>query len=133
MLYAVTGGWCETCSLTSCVVPASSSHFPRKSSPRKGLRGFFSLPRFSLRLAYCCLRVVRNHFRTSSARLAGSFSDAGATKTDGCSVQYAENSTREVPLRMNGGAVIDERSPEKEVMDYKRSIGVFHPNNGQQD
>jgi len=98
-------------------VPASSSHLARKSSPRKGLRGFFSLPRFSLLLAYCCLRVVRNHLRTSSARLAGSGSAAGATKTDGCAVQYAENSTREVPLRMKGGAVRDDRSPEKEVMD----------------
>ena len=33
-----------TCSLTRLVVPALSSHFPKNNSPRKGLRGFFSLP-----------------------------------------------------------------------------------------
>lgn len=40
-----------TCSETSCVVPASSSHFPKNSSPRKGFRGFFSDPNLSLLLA----------------------------------------------------------------------------------
>ena len=38
---------------------------------------------------------------------------------DGCSVQYAENSVREVVPRMNGGAVKDERSPLKDAIDYK--------------
>jgi len=47
--YAVAGGWWLTCSETKCVVPDSSSHFPRKSSPRNGFNGFFSLPNFSLR------------------------------------------------------------------------------------
>ena len=40
-----------TCSDTKCVVPASSSHRPRYSSPRNGLSGFFSVPSFSLLLA----------------------------------------------------------------------------------
>lgn len=76
-----------TCSETNCVVPAASSHLPRKSSPRNGFNGFFSLPSFSFLLLYCCLRVLRNHLSTSRARLAGSGSDAGATNSDGCSVQ----------------------------------------------
>ena len=38
---------------------------------------------------------------------------------DGCSVQYAENSVRDVVPRMNGGAVKDERSPLKDAIDYK--------------
>ena len=38
---------------------------------------------------------------------------------DGCSVQYAENSVREVVPRINGGAVKDERSPLKDAIDYK--------------
>ena len=76
-----------TCSEMSLVVPASSSHSPKKSSPKNGFRGFFSEPSTSLRLQYCCLRVLKNHFRTSRARLAGSFSRAGATKRDGCSAQ----------------------------------------------
>ena len=38
---------------------------------------------------------------------------------DGCSVQYAENSVREVVPRMKGGAVKDERSPLKDAIDYK--------------
>lgn len=76
-----------TCSLTSSVVPASSSHLPRNNSPRNGFRGFFSLPYFSLRVAYCCLRVVKNHFMTSMARFCGSASFAGAAKMAGCSHQ----------------------------------------------
>jgi hypothetical protein len=106
-----------TCSLISCVSPAASSHLPRNSSPRKGFRGFFSLPSFSLRLAYCCLSVLRNHFNTSNMRFAGSFSAAGATNTEGCSVQYEENSTRDVVERMKAGAVMDDRSPLKEAID----------------
>ena len=107
-----------TCSLTSLVSPASSCHFPRYSSPRNGLNGFFSVPYLSLRLAYCCFKVVRNHLSTSNERLAGSGSEAGATKIEGCSVQYAENSVRDVVPRMKGGAVMDERSPLKEAIDY---------------
>lgn len=44
-----------TCSLIRVVSPASGSfsHLPRKSSPRKGFKGFFSLPSFSLREQYC--------------------------------------------------------------------------------
>ena len=76
-----------TCSLTSWVVPAASSHLPRNSSPRKGFKGFFSLPSFSLRLAYCCFRVLKNHLSTNTARFAGSFSAAGAMKMEGCSAQ----------------------------------------------
>lgn len=102
--YAVTGGWWLskrvrtqsthreanpylTCSDTSWVVPASSSHRPRKSSPRKGFRGFFSDPNLSLLLLYCCFKVLKNHFKTNNARFAGSGSEAGATKIEGCSVQ----------------------------------------------
>jgi hypothetical protein len=36
----------------------------------------------------------------------------------GCSVQYEEYSVSEVPLRMKGGAVSVEISPEKEVICY---------------
>lgn len=111
-----------TCSLTSCVVPAWSSHLPMKSSPRKGLRGFFSLPSFSLLLAYCCFSVLKNHLSTSAARLAGSFSAAGATNSEGCSVQYEENSVRDVVERMKAGAVIDERSPLKDAIDCLDSV-----------
>ena len=38
---------------------------------------------------------------------------------DGCSVQYAENSVRDVVPRMNGGAVKDERSPLKDAIDWR--------------
>ena len=61
--------------------------------------------------------MLRNHFNTSRALFAGSGSAAGATKMDGCSVQYAENSVRDVVPRMKGGAVIDERSPLKDAID----------------
>ena len=76
-----------TCSETKCVVPASSSHRPRYSSPKNGFSGFFSDPSFSLRLAYEDFKVLRNHFRTRRARFCGSGSDAGATKIEGCSTQ----------------------------------------------
>ena len=36
---------------------------------------------------------------------------------DGCSVQYAENSVSDVVPRINGGAVIEERSPLNDAMD----------------
>lgn len=62
--------------------------------------------------------MLRNHFRTSNDRLAGSGSRAGATKREGCSFQYAENSVSEVVPRMKGGAVMEERSPLKEAIDY---------------
>lgn len=105
---------------------------PRKSSPRNGFSGFFSLPYCSLRLAYCCFRVLRNHLRTSRALLAGSVSLAGAAKRSGCSHQYEENSVREVPERMNGGAVRDERSPLNEAMDCgpSRLAVVASPDQG---
>lgn len=63
--------------------------------------------------------MLRNHFNTSKERFAGSGSDVGATKTDGCSVQYAENSVREVVPKIKGGAVMEERSPLKEAMDWE--------------
>lgn len=109
-----------TCSLIRVVSPTSlsSSHFPKKSSPKKGLRGFFSLPSFSLRLQYCWWSVVRNHFKTKSALFAGSGSLAGAMKIAGCSAQYAEYSTSDVEERMKGGAVREDRSPLKDAMDY---------------
>jgi hypothetical protein len=91
---------------------------PKNNSPKKGLRGFFSLPSFSLREVYCCLRVLRNHFRTSMQRFCLSASEAGATRTEGISAQYAENSVSEVVDRMKAGAVRDERSPLKEAIDY---------------
>jgi len=101
------------------VLPASSSHFPKNSSPRNGLRGFFSFPYCSLRLAYCCLRVVKNHLSTSKALLAGSSSLAGAIKTLGCSHQYELNSVRLVDERIKGGAVREARSPLNEAIDYQ--------------
>lgn len=52
-------------------------------------------------------------------RLAGSDSEAGAANKEGCSAQYEENSVREVVLRMNGGAVIEERSPLNEAIDCR--------------
>ena len=76
-----------TCSDTSCVVPAASSHFPRNSSPRNGFKGFFSEPYLSFLVLYDDFKVVKNHFRTNKARFAGSGSEAGATKMEGCSVQ----------------------------------------------
>jgi hypothetical protein len=63
------------------------------------------------------LSVLMNHFKTSMARLAGSFSAAGATKTEGCSVQYEENSVRDFVERIKAGAVMVERSPLNEAMD----------------
>lgn len=113
-----------TCSDTNCVVPAASSHFPMNSSPRNGFSGFFSDPNLSFLLLYDCFNVLRNHFNTSRARFAGSCSKAGATKMDGCSVQYAENSVRDVVPKMNGGAVIDERSPLKDAIDWTCSQRV---------
>ena len=47
---------------------------------------------------------------------------------DGCSVQYAENSVRDVVPRMKGGAVNDERSPLKDAIDcryYQRDSGAW--------
>lgn len=120
-----------TCSLIRVVSPISlsSSHFPKKSSPKKGLRGFFSLPSFSLRLQYCWWSVVRNHFRTKSALFAGSGSVAGAMKIAGCSAQYAEYSTSDVEERMKGGAVREDRSPLKDAMDYGGGVSNLVINN----
>ena len=118
MQYAVTGGWCDTCSLTSDVWPYSSSQLPRNNSPRNGLRGFFSDPSFSDREQYCCLRVLSSHFVTKRDRLAGSGSRVGAMNRGVFSVQYAENSTRDWVLRMKAGAVRDDRSPLKEAIDW---------------
>lgn len=111
-----------TCSLNNFVSPtsASASHLPMKSSPRKGLSGFFSLPNFSLRLQYCWRRVLRNHLRTAKALFSGSDSLAGATNRDGCSAQYAEYSVNDVEERMKGGAVNEERSPLKDAIDCGR-------------
>lgn len=50
-------------------------------------------------------------------RFCLSASEAGATKTEGISAQYAENSVSEVVDRMKAGAVRDERSPLKEAID----------------
>jgi hypothetical protein len=88
------------------------------------LSGFFSLPRFSSRLLYCCFSVLINHFSTSTALFSGSFSLEGAISSEGCEFQNAEYSTSDVPLRMNGGAVREEISPEKEAMDYNASLRV---------
>jgi hypothetical protein len=68
-------------------VPDASSHFPRKSSPRNGFNGFFSLPSFSFLEEYDDFSDERNHLSTRRALFAGSGSCAGATKIDGCSVQ----------------------------------------------
>jgi hypothetical protein len=45
---------------------------------------------------------------------------AAATNRLGCSAQYAEYSVKEVPERMKGGAVNEERSPLKEAIDFKK-------------
>jgi hypothetical protein len=50
-------------------------------------------------------------------RFCLSASEAGATRTEGISAQYAENSVSEVVDRMKAGAVRDERSPLKEAID----------------
>ena len=67
--------------------------------------------------------MLRNHFRTSIERLVGSGSEAGATNMDGCSVQYAENSVSDVVPRINGGAVMEERSPLNDAMDCSHVSG----------
>ena len=69
--------------------------------------------------------MLRNHFSTSKALFAGSFSAAGATKIFGCSAQYEENSVKEVTPRMNGGAVREERSPLKLAIDYYVLVSRF--------
>lgn len=106
-----------TCSLTSSVSPEASVHLPRKSSPRKGFKGFFSEPSFSFLVAYCCFNVDKNHLSTSIDLFCASGSAAGATSSEGISAQYAENSVSDVVLRMKAGAVMDERSPLNEAMD----------------
>lgn len=125
--YGIIGATHLTCSLYKLVSPnsASACHLPTKSSPRKGLSGFFSLPSFSLRLQYCWCRVVRNHLRTRRARFSGSASLAGATKTAGCSAQYAEYSVSEVEDKIKGGAVSEERSPVKEAIDWGNCQSMF--------
>jgi len=117
-LKAVAGGWWETCSETKCVVPASSWYFPRNISPKNGFNGFslFFFP-FSSFVLCCCLRVLRNHFNTSNARFSGSGSLAGATKSDGCSAQYAENSVTLWGDRRKGGAVKEDKSPLNVAID----------------
>ena len=109
-----------TCSLTNLVRPFTSpsgSKLAKNNSPRKAFKGFFT-PSFSSRPAYCCcLRAARNHFNTSKARFCGSGSEAGATKIDGCSAQYAGNSTADFVARTKGGAVMLLRSPRIVAID----------------
>lgn len=107
-----------TCSLTSSRLlgSASSPHLAKNNSPKNGFKGFFSLPMLSLRLLYCCFSVLRNHLRTATARCSGSDMEAGLMSSAGSETQYAEYSVSEVGLRMKGGAVRVERSPEKEEM-----------------
>ena len=50
-------------------------------------------------------------------RFCLSASEAGATRTEGISAQYAENSVSDVVDRMKAGAVREERSPLKEAID----------------
>lgn len=50
-------------------------------------------------------------------RFSGSDSRAGATKREGCSAQYVENSTIDWGERRKGGAVRDERSPLNVAID----------------
>ena len=66
--------------------------------------------------------MLRNHFKTKSALFRGSVSCAGATKIEGCSAQYEENSTSDVDDRMNGGAVKEDKSPEKDAMDFRKAL-----------
>lgn len=117
-----------TCSATRFVVPITSSHFPRKSSPKNGFKGFtfFFFPVSSLLLC-CCFSVLRNHFNTSNTRFSGSGSWAGATNSDGCSHQYAENSVTDCGERMKGGAVREKRSPLKVAIDYQE-VSLILPN-----
>jgi hypothetical protein len=44
---------------------------------------------------------------------------AGAVNKEGSETQYAEYSVRDVELKMKGGAVRVERSPEKDAMFLK--------------
>jgi hypothetical protein len=60
--------------------------------------------------------VLRNHFNTRTARCSGSDPFAGSVNTEGWDIQYAEYSVREVELRMKGGAVREDISPENEAM-----------------
>ena len=57
-----------------------------------------------------------NHLSTASERSSGPGASAMAENNSGRSHQYAGNSVSEMGDRMNGGAVKDERSPEKDAM-----------------
>ena len=114
---ALTSASYLTCSLTSLVVPASSSHRARKTSPRNAFKGFLT-PSSGDRPAYCWFRSAEmNHLRTRRARSAGSSDPAGATNTDGLSAQKAGNSTVDFVSSTKGGAVIFERSPRMTEID----------------
>ena len=105
-----------TCSITRSVLPFSSSQCPRKSSPRKGLKGF--LPPSLSFLPIIRGKVLRNHWRTSKARCSGSLPRVGETKSDGRSSHVPENSMMDIGDSKNGGAVMVDKSPLKFVMDF---------------
>jgi hypothetical protein len=110
---------------------------PRQGLGRSSKTHFFSEPIVSLREVYWPLRVLMNHLRTRRARSSGVAPAAITAKSSGRSHQYATdrawmesedrfskrtldgapgNSVKDTGERMNGGAVSEERSPEKAAM-----------------
>ena len=83
----------QTCSETSCVIPAAwSSHLPRNNSPKKGFNGLL-LPSLSPLWPNCAFRDPKNHFKTRTARFSGFDSRVGAINEGRCSVHQEGNST----------------------------------------
>jgi len=60
-------------------------YVPRKSSPRIGLSGFFSVLLDSFRDEYWPRRVPMNHFRTARARCSASGAVEICSSSWGCS------------------------------------------------
>lgn len=73
---------------------------------------------------YCPFKVQMNHLNTFSIRSCSVRPCAMSANNSGRSPQYAGNSVSEVGDKMNGGAVIEERSPVMEARDCgKREQG----------
>jgi hypothetical protein len=60
-----------------------------------------------------------NHLSTLRALSSSVFPSEMAAKRPGRSHQYAGNSVRETGERMNGGAVKEDKSPEKDAIDLR--------------
>lgn len=63
-----------------------------------------------------------NQLRTARVLSSPSLASAMAAKRSGRSHQYAGNSVNDVGERMKGGAVKEERSPEKDAMDLRNEV-----------